>query len=128
MPTPAIHTMGGALAYLLAGDLSLNRVYMVAGVVFLSNVHDLDFLIPGPHRGFSHSLLFCLIVALLVGYLTKFSFLGAFMVLSSHLLLDSFANGFGTVSWLWPYYKAPIANEYGWGNIKDMIKHSLRIF
>ena len=128
MPTPIIHTTGGALVYLLTGNLDINRWYIVTGVTVLSSLPDLDFLIPGPHRGFSHSLAFCILCSAVVGYLTKFSYLSVFSILVSHLLLDSLADGFYTVSWLWPFYSYSAETSYGWNNIIGMIKHALRVF
>ena len=128
MPTPAIHTMGGALAYLATGDLSIGRIYIVVGVLVISSLPDFDFIIPGPHRAFSHSLVFCIIATAIIGYFTKFTYLSVGAMLLSHLLLDSLANGWYSVSWLWPWYvhKSPVS--YGWDNIGEFIRHALRIF
>jgi len=112
--------------YLLTGNLSINRLYIIIGVVLLSTLPDFDFIIPGPHRAFSHSLVFCMLVTAAVGYLTPFTYLSVFSILLSHLLLDSFADGFNTVSWLWPYRVFHSAVSYN--NIVTIIKEGFKVF
>lgn len=128
MPAPIIHIAGGALAYLLSGDLSINRVYMVVGVAALAISPDLDILVPGPHRGFSHSLIFCSIATAMVGTYTPFTYLSTFSVLASHLLLDSLGSGFRTVSWLWPFYAHASEASYRWNDLESVIKGIFKVF
>ena len=128
MPTPIIHTAGGALMYLLSGNLDLNRMYILFWVVVLSNAPDFDMLVPGPHRAFSHSLLFCLIVTALVGRFTPLSYLSVSLILLSHLLLDSLQDGFYTVSWAWPFYEHISVESYGWNDMINIIKRVFTIY
>ncbi len=128
MATPIIHIAGGSLVYLLLGDLSIDRIYIILGVILLSTLPDFDFLIPGPHRGFSHSLLFSGLVALVVGSVTPISYLTSFGILVSHLFLDSMSDGWYSVSWLWPiqYHHSPVS--YTLTDVTSFIKDSIRIF
>jgi membrane-bound metal-dependent hydrolase YbcI (DUF457 family) len=103
MPTPIIHSAAGSLVYLLAGDLNIDRIYILIGIVLLSILPDFDFLLPFGHRSFSHSLLFCLVASIIIGRFTPFSYLTCFSIILSHLVLDSLEDGFHTVSWLWPF-------------------------
>jgi membrane-bound metal-dependent hydrolase YbcI (DUF457 family) len=126
MPAPIVHIAGGALTYLLSGNLNINRWYIVAGVTLLSVLPDIDVLIPGMHRGFGHSLLFAVAVTAVVGGITKFSYLPTFLILLSHLLLDSLRDGFNTVSWLFPFYI--YHSEAPFNDIHSLIKEIFRMF
>lgn len=128
MPTPAIHIMGGSLAYLLVGDLSINRIGIVVGIVLLSCVHDLDFLFPGPHRGITHSLLFCLAMTATVPWFTPFAPHTVFLITMSHLLLDSVGDGFSSVWWTWPFGECKACVPTELTDLKGIIKHAFRIF
>jgi membrane-bound metal-dependent hydrolase YbcI (DUF457 family) len=127
VPSPAIHIMGGALVYLLSGNLSLDRLYIIGGVVLLSVLPDFDLFFPGPHHGFTHSLIFCILTGAIIGYLSKFSYLSVFSILFSHVLLDSLGNGFGQVSWLWPFFVHHSPVTYGLNDIGEFIKNTFRI-
>jgi membrane-bound metal-dependent hydrolase YbcI (DUF457 family) len=127
VPSPAIHIMGGALVYLLTGNLSLDRLYIIGGVVLLSVLPDFDLFFPGPHRGFTHSLIFCILIGAIIGCLSKFSYLSVFSILFSHVLLDSLGNGFGQVSWLWPFFVHHSPVTYGLNDIGELIKETFRI-
>lgn len=89
--------------YLLSGDLSIDRIYMIGYVVALSVLPDIDFLLGIGHRTALHSLLFTAAISVPIGVFTQFGWLTSFLILLSHLLLDGFDDGFNTVSWFWPW-------------------------
>lgn len=118
MPTLLSHpAVPLAMACALA-DKPVSGRLLVAGIV-VSILPDLDtlafrFNIPYGaelgHRGFSHSLLFALIVGVLgvlaAGWLrsTRWrSFIFLFLATTSHGILDAFTNGGLGVALLWPY-------------------------
>ena len=100
------HSVGGILAKELAGKEASGRQgrVLLGCLVFLALLPDLDVLIyilfepenMQPHRGFSHSLLFCLIVASMAMFpLSRVTGIGrrrlfslSMVALVSHLLLD----------------------------------------
>ena len=100
------------------GRAVLSKRLLVAGVV-ASVVPDLDVVafrlgIPYAaafgHRGFSHSLLFALIVAVVGASLArpllstpKRSFWFLFVAVASHGVLDAFTNGGLGIAFLWPF-------------------------
>jgi inner membrane protein len=106
-----------AIAYGLGKGVISNRL-MAAGVA-AATVPDLDVLafrlgIPYAaefgHRGFSHSLVFALIIAIVGASLARslfctpkqaFGFL--FIATASHGILDAFTNGGLGVAFLWPF-------------------------
>lgn len=106
-----------AIAFGLGRETISSRL-LLAGIA-ASIIPDLDVLafrigIPYAsafgHRGFSHSLLFALIVAVtgagLARYLTstpKHAFWFLFVAVASHGILDAFTNGGLGVAFLWPF-------------------------
>jgi membrane-bound metal-dependent hydrolase YbcI (DUF457 family) len=104
MPSPILHTAVGSLVYLMTGNLSIDRLYIVAGVTALSILPDFDFLTPFGHRSLTHSLIFCIGTGLLIGRFTPFTYLTSISILLSHLVLDSLADSFASVSWLYPFH------------------------
>lgn len=100
------------------GRETISRRLLLAGVV-VSIIPDLDVLafrigIPYAsafgHRGFSHSLLFALVVAIagagLARYLSstpKRAFCFLLVAVASHGVLDAFTNGGLGVAFLWPF-------------------------
>jgi inner membrane protein len=127
MPTVLTHPAVPLAMAIGLGGTRISKRLMLAGVV-ASMLPDLDviafrFGIPYAaefgHRGFSHSLLFALIVALagacLFGFLRS-TFLRSFLFLSvataSHGVLDALTNGGLGIAFLWPWsaerYFAPV--------------------
>lgn len=127
MPTILTHPAVPLALGVGLGRRVISRRLLIAGVC-LSAVPDLDVLafrlgIPYSaefgHRGFSHSLLFAGLCALLVAWALRkyreqpgrsFAFLFAAMV--SHGILDAFTNGGLGVEFFWPFsaerYFAPV--------------------
>jgi inner membrane protein len=118
MPTILTHPVVPLALAVGLGSKRIARPLMLAGIIG-SVLPDLDvvafrFGIPYAaefgHRGFSHSLLFAVIVALagasLFGlrrstYLRSFLFL--FVATASHGILDTFTNGGLGIALLWPW-------------------------
>ena len=118
MPTILTHpAVPLAIAFGLGQDVIPKRL-LAAGVV-VAVVPDLDVLafrlgIPYAaefgHRGFSHSLLLALMVALVGASLAKslhatfqHSFWFLFVAMASHGVLDAFTNGGLGIAFLWPF-------------------------
>jgi len=96
----------------------ISKRLLIAGVV-ASVVPDLDVLafrlgIPYAsefgHRGFSHSLMFALVIAVVGARLArslrsapKRSFWFLFLAVASHGMLDAFTNGGLGIAFLWPF-------------------------
>ncbi len=118
MPTILTHpAVPLAIAYGLGRGAISNRL-LAAGVV-AAIIPDLDVLafrlgVPYAaefgHRGFSHSLVFALIIAIVGASLARsllctpkqaFGFL--FIATASHGILDAFTNGGLGVAFLWPF-------------------------
>jgi inner membrane protein len=118
MPTVFTHpVIPLAMAFGLGKEVISKRL-LAAGVV-ASVVPDLDVLafrlgIPYAaefgHRGFSHSMLFALIVAIIGASLARSlrstprrSFWFLFVAVASHGILDAFTNGGLGIAFLWPF-------------------------
>jgi len=121
MPTILTHpAVPLAMAWSLGRGVISKRL-LAAGVV-ASMIPDLDvaaFRLGIPyaaqfgHRGFTHSLLFAFLLALLAIALTRHLrstptklFLFLFIALASHGLLDTFTNGGLGIALLWPFSDA----------------------
>ena len=118
MPTIFTHPIVPLAIALGAGQKIVSRPLLLAGVI-ASLVPDLDVLafrfgIPYAnafgHRGFSHSLLFAVILALLGACFYKWlkaspikAFVFLFAVTLSHSILDAFTTGGLGVAFLWPW-------------------------
>lgn len=118
MPTILTHTAVPLALGLGLGCKTISRPLLLAGVVasvipdldvlaFRLNIHYSDIL---GHRGFSHSILFALIIALaamamsqqlLTTRITAFIFVATSAI--SHGLLDMFTNGGLGVALWWPW-------------------------
>ncbi len=105
--------LGAAVGEVILGKKLGNKAAILGAVI--ANIPDLDMLfVPffdevtqiGVHRGYSHSLLFCLLAALLFAYILnrikwtalipfRRLWLFSFVALLSHVLLDAFTS-FGT--------------------------------
>ncbi len=121
MPTIFTHPAVPLAMALGLGRGSISRPLLAAGVV-ASMLPDLDVLafrlgIPYAaalgHRGFSHSLLFALLLAALgacaaraLATTPRRSFAFLFVATASHGVLDAFTNGGLGVALLWPWSEA----------------------
>lgn len=120
MPSPIAHTVtGSALAYLHPASprnpLAARGIWPILGVLALSNLPDLDFLLQIAalrrfHHTFTHSLTFTLVTCALIGMLVSRMGWGSFgagfsislLTYGSHLLLDMLGGGPGVTLW-WPF-------------------------
>lgn len=118
MPTVLTHAAVPLAIGLGLGRQVISRQLLLSGVL-LSMLPDLDVLafrlgIPYAsvfgHRGFSHSLLCALLVALAVAGLLHFwrerfrvAFPFLLLAMASHGLLDAFTNGGKGIALLWPW-------------------------
>jgi len=118
MPTILTHPAVPLALGLGLGSKTIPKRLLVAGIV-ASILPDLDvlafrfgvsYLSEFGHRGFSHSLLFAALVALLgacawrwfrLGFGRAYWFL--FIATASHGVLDAFTNGGFGVAFLWPF-------------------------
>ncbi len=127
MPTIFTHTAVPLATGLGLGNGVVSRRLLVAGLAG-SVLPDLDVVafhlgIPYAtafgHRGFSHSILFALLIALLGASFFRWlrssfgrSFAFLFLAVSSHGILDAFTNGGMGIAFLWPWsdtrYFAPV--------------------
>ena len=118
MPTILTHMAVPLAIGLGLGDRAIPRRLLIAGICG-SMLPDLDVLgfrfgiaygSEFGHRGFSHSLLFALAVALTGSVFYRFFHSSAMRVLSflfvataSHGILDAFTNGGHGIEFLWPF-------------------------
>ncbi|MEX2030599.1 MAG: metal-dependent hydrolase [Anaerolineales bacterium] len=120
MPSPLAHTVTGvALAYLHPdtprNPIAARLFWQIVGIMALSNLADLDFLIQlvasrRIHHTFTHSLVFTLAVCTLIAFLIKWiargrfgtAFSISFLTYGSHVLLDMIGGGAGVLLW-WPF-------------------------
>jgi inner membrane protein len=127
MPTLLTHPAVPLALGLGLGTRTISRRLLLAGIG-LSILPDLDvlafqFAIPYAsglgHRGFSHSLIFAALVALLAALLARRyqerfvpSLLFLLVAAASHGLLDAFTNGGYGIAFFWPFslerYFAPV--------------------
>lgn len=121
MPTIFTHPVIPLAMAFGQGRKAISRRLLVAGVV-ASVLPDLDVVafrlgIPYAadfgHRGFSHSLLFAFVVAVVGASLfrllrssPKRSFWFLFAAIASHGILDAFTNGGLGIAFLWPFSHA----------------------
>ena len=127
MPTVLTHPAVPLAIAIGLGRTVISPRLLYAGIVFSilpdSDVIAFHFDIPYAshfgHRGFSHSILFALIMAWSASYLCHFfhstwskAFLFLFLSLLSHGILDAFTTGGLGVAFLWPWsaerYFAPV--------------------
>jgi inner membrane protein len=118
MPTILTHSVVPLALGSGLGRAAISRRLLIFGVAG-SMLPDLDVLafhfgIPYAaefgHRGFSHSLLFAFLIALLGACLFRWlqstfirSFAFIFFAVSSHGILDAFTNGGLGIAFLWPW-------------------------
>jgi inner membrane protein len=118
MPTVLTHTVVPLALGLGLGKDVIPRPLMAAGMA-AAVLPDLDVIAfrfgvtyasGFGHRGFSHSLFFAVLVALIgacvfryyrTGFARAFAFL--FLSIVSHGVLDSFTNGGSGIAFLWPW-------------------------
>lgn len=117
MPTILTHTAVPLAMAMATGRERIPRRLLVAGVI-VSMLPDLDVLafrlgIPYAaefgHRGFTHSLLFALLFAIVGAGLAhllrttpRHAFWFLFAAMASHGMLDAFTNGGMGIAFLWP--------------------------
>lgn len=121
MPTILTHSAVPLAMAWCRGRHVISRRLLLAGVV-VSAIPDLDVLgfkygvayaSPFGHRGFTHSLMFALVIALLGTACFKYlrstpgrTFGILFAAIASHGILDTFTNGGLGVALLWPFTDA----------------------
>jgi inner membrane protein len=118
MPTILTHPAVPLAMAIGLGSKRVSKRLLIAGVA-ASMLPDLDvvafqfgvaYAAAFGHRGFSHSLLFALIVAMAGGWLFGWlrstflrSFLFLFVATASHGVLDAFTTGGLGIAFLWPW-------------------------
>ncbi|HWO41051.1 MAG TPA: metal-dependent hydrolase [Candidatus Eisenbacteria bacterium] len=119
MPTPLSHTAVPIAARVFFGERFISNRLLWTGVAG-SILPDLDVVAftlgipydhPLGHRGFTHSIFFAAVVALLAAtcfrklqasFAIAFWFL--FLSIASHGVLDAFTSGGKGIAFLWPFY------------------------
>ena len=138
MPLPIAHGLLGAsivMAMHRQPTRSRYAVSLFAGAL-LANAADLDFLLVAAlhskewHRGFSHSLVFSLLICLLfLGILGKRQSRNAMaygLAFTSHGLLDYLASkSGGGVELLWPFSTARL--RLGWWGLSEVPSRLTRV-
>jgi inner membrane protein len=82
-------------------------ITVLAGTIIGSNLPDIDHPLPFvKHRGITHCLLICLLIAIAFVVIKEYVLLGIFMSYLTHIIADMF-NGKGCPL-LYPFYKKRI--------------------
>lgn len=137
MPSPLGHTVIGFATHSLysrkGSSLSTRKLFVF--VIFLANVADADVLVGliicgngnVLHRGPTHSLLFCLLMALLSSnawrcwpIIPRVNFLWCFLILLSHILADAVFTS-ASVSFWWPLEEKRISGHWGWDDVLNLV-------
>ena len=136
MPLPLGHfAIGLATHEAVSSCSALSRWKLLAAVVVLSNLPDLDVIIglllnfngSAYHRGPTHSLFFAITAGYLVSRVTTFwskfprlSFKVCFLLILSHVAADAFLSD-SSVSFIWPLGVYWSTGHTGWGDVTEMV-------
>lgn len=144
MPSPIAHSATG---YIISRFLSTkyqqgrsfkNPILSLVFVVLVANAADIDFIfesITGEnyHRGFTHSLVFCIVFSIFVAAIDFICrrkiipqlFWLTLILYSSHLLLDFFTSGGKGMLLFWPF--SPDFYKSSW-SLFPPVHHELSLF